>query len=194
MELIKFFQLLAILQGFYILAIFLPKKSKKPSFVFFLGGIIALTLYLIGDDTNIWLRQNWFLFDINLFITFFYLFIKYYISDEKQFNKHDLLFFIPNLITFSVEITDLIFEKEFIWVSAIENMVEWIYIGYLVHSLLIIYKHRKKDFILYTFIISFIFVLLFSYFDDAIYDKFSNAFIRFLASNYSIPLIASAIF
>lgn len=196
MELIKFFQLLAILQGLYFTLVFLRKKSKKPSYYLFLGSIVSLLLYLIGDDTNLWLGYNWFLLDIYLFITFFSLFIKYFLGNQKTFNPKDYLFFLPNLLVLFTELSDLLLKRELLGIIILENILNWVFVSYLILGLYHIKtKKGKRQTWQFPFAMSLIVILIFSYFDDQLIESFpSNKLISFFASGYFTSLAVSLFF
>lgn len=194
MEFIKFIQLLAILQGFYLLLVFLPKKSKKPSYYLFIGTVVSLLLYLIGDDTNLWLKQNWFLFDIFLFITFYLLFIKYVLNNKKTFDSLDYLLFIPNFLILIAEISDLVLKKEILPIIILEKTLNWVFVFYLMLGLYFILKEKKQNWLL-PFTITLIVILVFSYYDDELLEVFpENKIVAVIASGYFTPLAVSVVF
>ena len=196
MELIKFFQLLAILQGLYFILVFFQKKSKNPSYYLFLGSIVSLLLYLIGDDTNLWLGYNWFLLDIYLFITFFFLFIKYFLGEQRTFNTKDYLFFTPNALVLFVELTDLILERELLAIILLENILNWVFIAYVIWSIYYIKSNKdKRQTWQFPFAVSLITILLFSHFDEQLIEAFpDNNTVAFFASGYFTSLAVSTVF
>ena len=95
-------QIIAIIQGFFLLII-LFKNRKKYIFTnyFYLNAtLISLLFFLLGDDTSnlIVTNSDFFLVDNTLFITFLLLFLKDFKKPEP-INLKILPYFIPALST-----------------------------------------------------------------------------------------------
>ena len=82
-------QLIALIQGVFVLfALYQRRKDyKKITFWLLFGSLLSVLLYILGDDNNNLFFENkdWFLFDNTLFVTFLFLFFKYYKSEREKF-------------------------------------------------------------------------------------------------------------
>ena len=100
-------QVAALLQGLFLLsALFINRKDyKRTTFWLLFGSLLAILLYILGDDGNNLFIHNsdWFLFDSSLFITFLFLFFRNYNNGKNTFSKRDYLFFLPNILYFIIE-------------------------------------------------------------------------------------------
>src|SRR5690606_24738337 len=93
---LKTLQIIALIQGLFVLSVlFINRKDyKKTTFWLLFGSLFSVLLYILGDDdNNIFIQDaDWFLFDSSLFITFLFLFFRYYKSGKDKFDKVDYLF------------------------------------------------------------------------------------------------------
>ena len=107
---LKTIQIITLLQGLLLLVVFIMRrKDYKPvSFKLLIACIVSILLYAIGDDDfNLFVDDaNWYFFHDILFISFLYLFVRYYISDRKMFLKKDLLYFVPYLLYLQIQILE----------------------------------------------------------------------------------------
>lgn len=163
---LKTIQIIALLQGIFILSVlFVNRKDyKKITFWLLFGSLLSVSLYIIGDDENNLFVQNtdWFLFDNTLFVTFIYLFFRYYKNEKDKFAKLDYLFFLPNLIYFILEVIELRIVEENLIVEILEIFTELTFIVYLMLILYSIFKGKRKHWIIYfTIPIVSLFVLSF---------------------------------
>ena len=146
-------QIIAIVQGLFLLLILFRNKSnyKKTTFWLFTGSIISILLFLIGDDdNNIFAKgADWFLLDNFLFITFLFLFFKYFKMEKEQFDRKDLWFFFPNVLYLIVESIEVLQIEENLVIEIIENLVEFTFLAYLVYILIDLFKNKSKHWILY---------------------------------------------
>ena len=80
---IAILQIVALIQGIFLILVLFSKREsyKKPTLVLLLCSIASILLFLIGDDQNNLISKDvdWFFFDTSLFITFLFLFVKYYV-------------------------------------------------------------------------------------------------------------------
>lgn len=134
----------------YVLYINRP-EYKKSTFWLLFGNLLSVLLYLLGDEKNNLFVQaaDWFLFDSSLFITFLFLFFRYYKNGKEKFNRMDWLFFIPNLVYFIIESIELILVEEHLLVEVIEISTELIFIIYLSSIIYSIFTMKKKHWTLY---------------------------------------------
>jgi len=99
--LLTIIQIVAILQGLFLgVTLFQRRREyKKLIFWLFMGCIISVMLFAIGDDDyNLMVSDaNWFLFHETLIATFFFLFIRFSNSDGKGFAPIDVIFLLPYL-------------------------------------------------------------------------------------------------
>lgn len=94
-------QIIALLQGVFVLSALLVKRKKYKQNTFWLlfGSLVSVLIYITFDDeNNIFIKNSdWFLFDSSLFITFLFLFFKYYKNGKEVFSKTDCLFLYQTL-------------------------------------------------------------------------------------------------
>ncbi|WP_053977152.1 helix-turn-helix domain-containing protein [Mangrovimonas xylaniphaga] len=147
-------QIITLLQGVFLLFVLFKNKAKYRRITFWLFSlsIVSILLFIIGDDDNNLFREqaNWFLFDASLFITFLFLFFRYYKSGKEVFDRKDLLFFIPNLLYFTIEIIEKIGLEGHVFLEAAEFVVELSFLSYLVYMLYDLFKNKSNNWILYT--------------------------------------------
>lgn len=150
---LKTIQIIALLQGIFLLIILFKRKQdyKKVNFWLLLGCIISVILYAIGDDDyNLFLKDtDWFLFHDTLIITFFFLFVRYYRSDKKRFKVKDILFFTPYLLTVIYKVTDAYFKFEKGIVFKIANtLIELTFLSMLIYTIYDIINKKKEKWLL----------------------------------------------
>ncbi|NLP58315.1 AraC family transcriptional regulator [Lutibacter sp. B1] len=146
-------QIIAILQGLFLILVLLKnkKKYKSTTFWLFFGSIASVLLYLIGDDgSNIFKKgADWFLFDSSLFVTFLLLFLKYFKSGSDKFSKKDYLFFIPNIIFFSIEATEIILKKETVFIEIVELLIAITFLMYVIYIVYDVINTKGMKWVLY---------------------------------------------
>lgn len=147
-------QIITLLQGLFLLIVLFSNRKKytKPTFWLLIGSIISILLYILGDDQNGYFLENidFFYFDASLFITFLFLFIKYFISGRTVFNFLNLLFFLPNIVYFIIEIIEEQIVAQMVpAIEIIEVLTELVFLIYLVFSLRLLLKYGKQKWMLY---------------------------------------------
>ncbi|GMN11124.1 helix-turn-helix domain-containing protein [Croceitalea sp. MTPC9] len=166
---LKTVQIIAVIQGVFILLVLFHKRSKykTPTFWLFVGSIISILLFIIGDDSNNLFQEgaDWLLSDSTLFITFLLLFFKYYKTEKTHFNKKDLLFFLPNILYFIMESIELYQGEETMFVEAAEELIDFAFLGYLVYIIFDLFKNKSKYWILYL-TIPIVLLMGFNYFNE----------------------------
>ncbi|WP_420574043.1 helix-turn-helix domain-containing protein [Kordia sp.] len=202
-------QILTLIQGLFLLVVIFKNKKqyKKTIFWLFVGSITAVQLYILGDDDDNLLFKNTdlFFFDITLFITFLFLFIKYKIEPETGFLKKDLLYFIPNIIYLTIEILEAQPSLNGIVIELFELFIELTFLSYLVFIIGRLYKSQSEKWMLY-FMIPLIIVISFSTSNEVLglsgleefwlfNDQYSNSFlivlVAFLFYSFSFKLVIS---
>ena len=165
-QMLKIIQIVALLQGFFILFIFYrtKKKYKKVTFWLFFGSIVSILLYIIGsDDNNLFIEDaDWFLFDSSLFLTFLFLYFKYFRSNNEVFLKRDYLFFLPSLLSFSIETLEIVSDDENDFLEIIETLIDFVFLGYLIYILYNLLKTKSANWILY-FVAPIVLIMSVSY-------------------------------
>mgnify|MGYP003630809325 FL=1 len=165
-------QIIALIQGLFLLIVLLKNKSNylKPTFYLLLGTIISVILYIFGDDDTNLISHNVdiFLFDKSLFITFLFLFVKYYLSKAKKFSTKDYLFFIPNILFFVIEFLEIIYSDGILIIDVPEIFVELAFLGYMIYTFVILLKSTSQKWMLY-FIIPLVILIGFSILDEILY-------------------------
>ena len=150
---LKTLQIVALLQGLFVLSVlFINRKEyKKTTFWLLFGSLLSVLLYIAGDDENNIFVQgaDWFLFDSSLFITFFFLFFKYVRNHKLNFEKKDLLFFMPNVVFFLIETIEVIYPKDIFFIEVLEILIEFTFIGYLSYIIYTVIKNKQKYWVLY---------------------------------------------
>ena len=148
-------QIVTLLQGFFLVIVLLNKRrtfSKSTSWLL-LGAIISIMFFLAGDDGNNLFSENidWFFFDSSLFITFLFLFVKYYVSEQLVFSRRDWLFFIPNLLYFTVEVIEVLQTSlaDYLVVEIFELLIEISFLCYLIFTVKILFHTKKQGWMLY---------------------------------------------
>lgn len=147
---------------FFTFCLSIVKTIKRTTFWLLFGSLISVLFYIIGDDENNLFVEgaDWFLFDNSLFITFLFLFISYFKSGKDEFSKRDYLFFIPNIMYFSIEGIEILMKKEHFLVEIFEILTEFTFIVYLSLIIYWILSMKKKHWIIYfTIPIAILFVL-----------------------------------
>ena len=145
-------QIIALLQGLFLLTILIKNKKKylKPAFLLLVGSIISILFYILGDDDNNLFFENvdLFYFDKYLFITFLFLFIKYQVSGLNYFSKFDFFYFTPNILYATIELLENSATKEIPALDFFEIVLELIFLGYLCFTLYAILTSQKQKWIL----------------------------------------------
>ena len=145
-------QYIALVQGIFLLLVLLKnqRKYKKPVFWLFLGCLISVILFVIGDDeNNLWgIDEDLFLLDSSLFITFLFLFFRYKRSGMAQFRTTDLMFFLPNFLYLGIEVIELGW-SDLLLLEILELIAEVTFLIYLVIILINAFKIRTHDWIGY---------------------------------------------
>jgi AraC-like DNA-binding protein len=145
-------QIIAFFQGIFLIAVLIKNKSlhKSSSFWLLLGSIFSIVFYVISDSNFLFMQgSDWVHFDLSLFITFLFLFVKYRISEKTKFNKYDLLFFIPNIIYFGIEIAEVGNTNPSLVIEIPEIIIHTIFIAYLLYATYQIIKVKKQKWIIY---------------------------------------------
>lgn len=153
---LKIIQIIAISQGVFILSVLLINRRayKKTTFWLLFGCLLSVLLYIVGDDDhNLFLAEaDWFLFDSSLFVTFLFLFFKYYKSAKQEFVLFDYLFFLPNITYFLIEGLEILMVEENLFIEIIELMVELTFVIYLLVILYFVISTKKIHWTIYIVI------------------------------------------
>ncbi|MGC1205936.1 MAG: AraC family transcriptional regulator, partial [Flavobacteriaceae bacterium] len=178
---LKIIQIIALLQGLFILFIFYRNKEnyRKITFWLFFGSIVSILLYIIGDDDNNLFMDDadWFLFDSSLFLTFLFLYFKYFRSENEGFLKRDYLFFLPSLFSFLIETLEKVSDGENDFLEIIETIIDFVFLGYLIYILYNLLRTKRANWILY-FVAPIVLVMSISYINGVL-DLFELAPIVF---------------
>ncbi|MEW7278241.1 helix-turn-helix transcriptional regulator [Aquimarina sp. 2201CG1-2-11] len=150
---LKTIQIIALLQGFFLLFILFQRRQeyKKVNFWLLLCCIISVILYAIGDDDYNLFTSNadWYFFHDTLIITFFFLFVRHYKSGKDEFNKKDLWFFTPYLLTVIYKTLDNHISIEENLILKIAHVItEVMFLGMLIYSIYDIIKKKKEKWLL----------------------------------------------
>ena len=159
---LKIIQIVAILQGVFLGVILIQKRRvyKHPIFELFMGCIISVVLFSIGDDDYNLLaeKSKWFFFHEPLIVTTFFLFIRYSNTEKETFAKRDFLFFTPYLIYLTFEIlSNSLYFKESLTIKNATHFIELSFLSLLILSSYDIFHHQKNKWLL-AFILPFTFI------------------------------------
>lgn len=188
-------QIIALLQGFFLLIILFKHKEnyKKPNFWLLFGCVISVLLYSIGDDDyNLFVEDsNWFIFHDTLIITFFFLFVRYYKSGKEMFNPKDFVFFIPYLLNATLQAgLELALLEENTIYTGIKFCTEITFTIYLLYAIYIILKVKKEKRLLFFIIpLTLIFII-----DEVSFLLTSSNDSPFFLDSYGVILIAIFMF
>ncbi len=146
---LKILQIITLLQGAFLIVALMANREKyqKPTFWLFVGSILSILFYVIGDDENGFFVENvdWFFFDSSLFITFLLLFVMYFVSHSETFKLKHLAFFLPNLLYFIIEFYEKYYSAEdIIYIEILELLVELSFLCYLLFTVRAIIKSDRK--------------------------------------------------
>jgi len=190
---LKTIQIIALIQGLFLIFVLLKKRNtyKKVTFWLFLGSIISVIFFLIGDDYNNLFSDevDWFLFDNSLFITFLFLFFRYFKSEKLVFEKKDYLFFIPNITYFIIEFIEVLNPIESFFIEISELLIEFTFLFYLMFILYNFFKAKSKFWILY-FIIPIVLIMSINYVNDLTELLGFDIAIEKKANSYLVLVIA----
>jgi AraC-like DNA-binding protein len=146
-------QIIALVQGLFVLSVLFVNRKlyKKTTLWLLIGSLLSVLLYIIGDDGNNLFANNtdWFLFDNSLFVTFLFLFFRYYKRGKEKFSKSDCLFFIPNILYFIIEGIEISIVDDNLIVEVLELLTELTFIVYLGLILYSIVTGKRKHWIIY---------------------------------------------
>ena len=190
-------QIIALIQGVFLLIVLLNNKDNylKPTLYLLLGTIISVVLYLFGDNKTHLISYNVdvFLFDKSLFINFLFLFVKYYLSKAKKFSSKDYLFFIPNILSFFIELLEILYSDGLLIIDVPEILVELTFLGYMIYTLTLLLKTKSQKWMLF-FIIPLVIIIGFSILDEVLYwFHFDNTFFSITTNHfgeYTIVIVA----
>ncbi len=159
-------QIVALLQGFFVVFVLFTNRKdyKRTTFWLLFGSLLSVLLCIIGDDQNNMFIKNtdWFLFDNSLFVTFLFLFFRYYQSGKEKFEQLDYLFFLPSILYFILEVIEIILVEENIILEIFEILIELNFVIYLLFIAYSIFARKRKHWIIYfTLPIVILFVLCF---------------------------------
>lgn len=162
---LKTIQIIALIQGIFLLIILFTKKDnyKRLNFWLLFITIISLLFHIVGDDdfNLIQTEANWYIFHSPLIITLFFLLIKYHSYRHDKFQIKDLLYFIPYFVFVTLQFME---NKPLIKVSSVfvvsEGIITLIMISYLSFIIHDIIKNNKERWMLF-FIVPYLVVYLF---------------------------------
>ncbi|BDB57563.1 helix-turn-helix domain-containing protein [Flavobacterium ammonificans] len=164
-------QLIALIQGVFVLfALYQRRKDyKKITFWLLFGSLLSVLLYILGDDNNNLFFENkdWFLFDNTLFVTFLFLFFKYYKSEREKFIKSNYLFFLPNIFYLILELLEIKLTKENFNIEILEVLLELTFVIYLCLILYSVFTDKRRIWTTY-FVIPIVILLVFSCINDTL--------------------------
>lgn len=183
---LKIIQIIALVQGLFLLLVFYKNKReyRKITFWLFCGSIVSVLLYIVGDDDNNLFVEDadWFFFDSSLFLTFLFLYFKYFNSDKVVFLKKDYLFFLPSIFSFLSETLEVFSERENDFLEIVETLIEFVFLGYLIHILYNLFRIKRANRILY-FVVPIILIMSISYINGVL-DLFEMEPIVFSDDDY----------
>ncbi len=166
---LKTIQIIALLQGCFVLFVLFVKRKdyKKTTFGLLFGGLISVLFFILGDDEyNLFVKgADFILFDSSFFVTFLFLFFRYYKNGKQKFDKRDYLFFLPNIVYFIIEGLEMLMSGENIIIQSFEVLIEWTYAIYLMLIVYSVITTKKKHWVVY-FAIPIVIFFAFSSLND----------------------------
>lgn len=146
-------QIITLIQGIFILIPLIKNKKEylKPTLYLLIGSVVSVILYIFGDDDSNLISHNVdiFLFDKSLFITFLFLFVKYYLSKSESFSNKDILYFIPNILFCIIELLEIIYSDGIFIIDCVEILVELTFLTYMIVTLISLTKTKSQSWMLY---------------------------------------------
>ena len=155
--------LLGAIQGIILsLYIFLSKKHKTLSNLFlallivsFSYNIIQSYLHITGIITKEYYFKYFYIPFSSVFMTLFYLYVKYYLYHLEKFQKKDYLFFIPFINAFFVTLIEkivyalgfynVIYIKKFDYIKVVLEYFNIFYsIALIILSIKLINRYKKQ--------------------------------------------------
>lgn len=189
---LKTIQIVALIQGLFLIFILFKNKFQyqKTTFWLFFGSIISVLLFLIGDDENNLFFENvdMFLFDSSLFITFLFLFFRYYNSGKAIFEIKDVLFFLPNVIYVLIKVIEFKVNKALMIIEVLEFIVALIFLGYLFYMAFHLYKTKKINWLFYI-VLPLLVLMSFSYVSELIAVLGTEEVLFFKEENFNSYLL-----
>lgn len=161
---LKTIQILALIQGIFLLMVLFVKRDnyKRLNFWLMFVTIVSLLFHIIGDDDFNLLQTdaNWYIFHAPLIVTLFFLLIRYHNSPHSKFQIKDLLYFIPYVIFVGLQYLETYPSVQntvlFRICEGTILIVMFYYIGYTIYDVL---KNKKEHWMLF-FIIPYCLVYL----------------------------------
>ncbi len=149
-------KILAIFQGFVLLFLFYENRKRyNPSSLWFLLAAIAtMLLYIVGDNSNIFIFRylDNHLFDYSIFITFIYLFVRHSVNVDNTFSKKSLLYLIPNVLYFGVMLVQNNSEQSSFVTDNIQAFIQCIFMFYLGHTIYTLLTNNVQKWMMYMLI------------------------------------------
>lgn len=168
---IQAIQLVALLQGIFLLIVLYKNKKKyNPSNFFYLNAtLISLLFFLVTDENQhlVISHHDVFLIDNTLFITFLLLFVKNFNSSSEIRFFRLLPYFIPVFIYACIELYEILYRETY-QIEIIEHFLYFVFAVYLAVAFFYTLKLKAP----WTVKIPF-FVLIISLFKDYGYGIFS---------------------
>ena len=131
---IQAFQIVALLQGLFLLIILFKNKKEYDStnFFYLYATLISLFIFLLTDNNPHLLFSNHdlFLVDNTLFVTFLLLFVKNFNKRKPIIILRIFPYFIPVLLYAFIEIIEIYFSETF-EIEIVEHALYLIFTVYL---------------------------------------------------------------
>ena len=90
------------------------------------------------------------------------MYFKYFRSNNEVFLKRDYLFFLPSLLSFSIETLEIVSDDENDFLEIIETLIDFVFLGYLIYILYNLLKTKSANWILY-FVAPIVLIMSVSY-------------------------------
>ncbi|CAM1372468.1 helix-turn-helix domain-containing protein [Tenacibaculum xiamenense] len=192
---LKTIQIIALFQGVFLIFILFQhrRKYKNIDFYLLLASLISVLLFSLGDDEyNLFVdNADWFFFHDPLIITCFFLFVRYHKSNKSTFQKRDLAFFTPFILSsfFNFLETYSFFHRNTFF-QIVSVIVEGIFLAMLIYMIYdIIHKKKEKWLLLFVIPLTIIFII-----DEFTYLLTQSNESPFSLDSYGIILMAIFLF
>ncbi|PCI00106.1 MAG: AraC family transcriptional regulator [Flavobacteriaceae bacterium] len=145
-------QIIALIQGFFLLFVLFKHKKNYKSTQFWLlfFCIVSVLLFVLGDDDyNLFVENaDWYCFHDTLIITVFFIFVRFYTSNRNKFTGLDGLFFVPYLLEISLKFIETTFGIKNLVTYLIDYAVELVFFAMLIYTIIDIIRSKKEKWLL----------------------------------------------
>ena len=160
---LKTIQIITLLQGFFLMLVLIKRRHEyqKVNFWLLICTILSVQAYALGDDDfNLFVdNADWFFFYDILFITFFFLLIKYRGNTSGKFRQKDLIFFLPYIVFIVVKSLEYVIEIPKVIMIVGSFVLMTASVGYMVYIVKKVIESKEKWLIYFVIPYSIVFLI-----------------------------------